>query len=813
MAKSYFSFDKKTSFGQVAGQAGSLFLNETKNMLVAGHSSITLWSLRKGEPVLKLNYEDPVTALSGSKFISIGLRSGRILVYSQQLEKNNDFEGHESSVTCLVFSQDSLTLYSGSFDTSIIIWDIVGDCAIKKLQGHRDSITGMTLHSSLLITCSKDKMIKIWDQSMCIQTLICPGEVWGVQIFDEKIFAVCEKMLRAWNLDYEELGVIERGDGKKSKGLKAAGDVILCYSAEKVEIWRKRGGKEVDKKLKRRRKRNRDQDLVLQFPDYYEKIVSFKTENKISAVCLSGKSEKSPSHEKQVKIAISYALNYLETYVLGYDIVKGGKVPASFSELQCFKQNGHRTPARTLALSENNRNLLSGSGESVKIWDLASEKCVVSIDSGYCLCSAWFPGDKFVVVGCRDGTLQVFDVLSSSLALSIPAHEGSIWSCDLKNQTLLTGSADCSIKFWTLDPSTTQLHNFDQLTLKDEILSVQQTSNQKFICAALLDCTIQVLYSDSHKLLFSLYAHKLPVTCFAVTHDNTLLVSGSSDKNLKVWGLDYGDCRKSIIAHSQGITDVKCVHETHFAFSAGRDFLIKYWDLDTKEVIQVLRAHTSEVWSICLSSQGDFLVSSGNDVCLNIWVQSENQLFLKEQRDLEIEENAKLEDFGIAKNEKESGLLTHTSSGVLNSAESLIEALEICIQYREHLASGETSLPPPQFNNKDEVTYIQSTLTSIPSQYLDSVLFLIPYHYALELFRILEKILESNQEVELVARTINILLKVHESTLTSSTYGNQHWVQALFRVKDKLKSRTKDLRDIIGRNIAATKFILKSITQ
>ena len=813
MAKSYFSFDKKTSFGQVAAQAGSLFLNENKQLLVAGHSSITLWSLRKGEPLTKLNYDQPVTALAGSKFISVGLRNGRILIYSQKLEQNNDFEGHESSITCLIFAPDGLTLYSGSFDTSIIIWDIVGDCATKKLQGHRDSITGLTLNAGLLISCSRDKMVKIWDQSMCLQTLLCPAEVWGVQVFDEKIFAVSDKMLRAWSLENEELGVIERGDGKKSKGLAAVGDLLVCYSAERLEVWRKRGEKEVEKKLKRRRKRNRDQDVLLQFPDYYEKIVSFKTESKISAVSLSSNSQKSLTHEKQVKLAVSYSLNYLETYVLAYNARKVGKVVPSFAVQHCFKHPGHRTPARTLSLSENNRSLLSGSGDSVKIWDLASEKCVVSIDSGYCLCSAWFPGDKFVIIGCRDGTLQLFDVLSSSLAFSIPAHEGSIWSCDLKDQVLITGSADCSIKFWTLDLAKTQLHNFDTLTLKDEILAVQLTPNRKFLCAALLDCTIQVLYADSHKLLFSLYAHKLPVTCFAVTYDSTLLISGSSDKNLKVWGLDFGDCRKSIIAHSQGITDIKCVPETHFAFSAGRDFVIKYWDLDTKEVIQVLKAHTSEVWSICMSSQGDFIVTSGNDTSLILWVQSENQLFLKEQRELELEENAKLEDFGLVKNEKESTLLTHASSGALASAESLIEALEICTQYREHLAGGETSLPPPQFNNKDETAFILSTLSSVPSQYLDSVLYLIPYHYALELFRILEKVLDNGQEIELVARTINILLKVHENALISSTFGNQHWVQALFRVKDKLKSRTKDLRDTIGRNIAATKFILKSIIQ
>lgn len=59
----------------------------------------------------------------------------------------------------------------------------------------------------------------------------------------------------------------------------------------------------------------------------------------------------------------------------------------------------------------------------------------------------------------------------------------------------------------------------------------------------------QVYYMDSHKFFLSLYGHKLPVSCLDISTDGDLLVSGSYDKNLKIWGLDFGDCHKSIFAH------------------------------------------------------------------------------------------------------------------------------------------------------------------------------------------------------------------------------------------------------------------------
>ena len=35
----------------------------------------------------------------------------------------------------------------------------------------------------------------------------------------------------------------------------------------------------------------------------------------------------------------------------------------------------------------------------------------------------------------------------------------------------------------------------------------------------------------------------------SLTQDSNLIITGSADKNIKIWGLDYGDCHKSIFGH------------------------------------------------------------------------------------------------------------------------------------------------------------------------------------------------------------------------------------------------------------------------
>lgn len=67
---------------------------------------------------------------------------------------------------------------------------------------------------------------------------------------------------------------------------------------------------------------------------------------------------------------------------------------------------------------------------------------------------------------------------------------------------------------------------------------------------------LQILFLDTLKLKGSLYGHKLPVLSMDISSDGTLLVTGSADKNIKIWGLDFNDCHKSIFAHSDSVMQV-----------------------------------------------------------------------------------------------------------------------------------------------------------------------------------------------------------------------------------------------------------------
>lgn len=127
--------------------------------------------------------------------------------------------------------------------------------------------------------------------------------------------------------------------------------------------------------------------------------------------------------------------------------------------------------------------------------------------------------------------------------------------------------------------------------MSDDVLCVKYSPDQKLLAVSLIDTTVKVFYTDSLKLFLSLYGHKvkspvawliekLPVISLDITTDSHLIVTGSADKNIKLWGLEFGDCHRSLFAHSESIMQVQFVPNTHYFFSASKDKLVKYWDGD-----------------------------------------------------------------------------------------------------------------------------------------------------------------------------------------------------------------------------------------
>jgi F-box and WD-40 domain protein 1/11 len=75
--------------------------------------------------------------------------------------------GHTQSVLCLQFdpTEKEDIIISGSSDTNVIVWRFSTGQKIKEIQqAHRDPVLNLRFDHRYLVTCSKDKLIKVWNR-------------------------------------------------------------------------------------------------------------------------------------------------------------------------------------------------------------------------------------------------------------------------------------------------------------------------------------------------------------------------------------------------------------------------------------------------------------------------------------------------------------------------------------------------------------------------------------------------------------------------------------------------------------------------
>ncbi|KAF5835893.1 quinon protein alcohol dehydrogenase-like superfamily [Dunaliella salina] len=465
-------------------------------------------------------------------------------------------------------------------------------------------------------------------------------------------------------------------------------------------------------------------------------------------------------------------------------------------ETGLFRLRGHKDQVTDLAFVSSGGSssygwLVSSSKDSlVKAWDLDTQHC--------CQTLTGHKGEVWALdVDPAESRLVTERIFSDT-----SAHEGAVWSIAAlpDNTGFVTGSADKTVKFWqwsvALLPGgggaagqrSLRLSHVRTLRMADDVLCCRVSPDGKLLAVALLDATIKVFFTDSLKFFLSLYGHKLPVLSLDISSDSTLLVSGSADKNIKVWGLDFGDCHRS------------------------------------SEQLLELAGHHGEVWCCAVSCFGDFVITGSHDRSLRRWQRSSEPFFVEEEKEARLESmfEADLEadkggpqDSGaeaalagplgrVAAGEGEEGGAAPAGRKTLESvsaADALVDALEMAAheeeRHRDHqkqLAAGGKSgaaqglAPNPMMLGLTGSAYVLRALSSVRASDLESALLMLPFTDALRLLGYLPTWLE---QLVATASARPLLLKLHK----------------------RLHPAVQGLKDVLGVNMAALQYLQRASSE
>ncbi|KAI0832523.1 WD-repeat-containing protein [Trametes gibbosa] len=761
-----------------------------------------------------------------------------------------------------------------------------------------------------LLTASKDTFLKLWDLQTqhCIQTVVAHrSEVWTMDLNTEQDLVFTgsgEGDLKAWKIDHEALahGLRESETGGVTKFIHSVSTLPLASSHrvaqinfhphkpylavqshdKSVEIFRIRTEDEVKKKQARRRRRAKEKELEkktkkkgedastdvprdeaqdggdVELADLFTPYLIVRASGKVRSFDFG---DEEPSGKGNVQLFVALASNALEVYNIPPP-AKTKDTPPEATRVFSVDIPGHRTDVRTLCLSSDDALLASASNGSLKIWNMKTTACIRTMDCGYAICSTFLPGDRQVAVGTKSGEILIYDIASSSLVDTVQAHTATVWSIHVRpdEQGLVSGSADRDVKFWEFEKkpangdnprsaSLLTLVHIRTLKMTDDVLSVRYSPNGKLLAVALLDSTIKVFYQDTLKFFLSLYGHKLPVLAMDISADSKLIVTCSADKNVKIWGLDFGDCHKSLFAHDESVMQVAFERTdtrdgdakvSHCFWTVGKDKMVKYWDGDKFENIQKLEGHHGEVWALAVSHHGKFVVTGSHDKSIRVWEKLDEPLFLEEERERELEAlyetgiadalnrtdapmgsgapDADADPGGGGGGAAEASAVTKQTTETLMAGERIMEALELADgeleaqrEYQDARAQGglaESVAPPPRHPvlaayDLEPEGYVLHVVQRVPATALYDALLVLPFEKVVSLMRHLNVWAQKEWNIVLTSRIVFFLLRTHHHQIVA----NRVMRTALIPLRRHLRDGLRRQKDALGYNLAALRFL------
>jgi hypothetical protein len=125
----------------------------------------------------------------------------------------------------------------------------------------------------------------------------------------------------------------------------------------------------------------------------------------------------------------------------------------------------------------------------------------------------------------------------------------------------------------------------------------------------------------------------------------------------------------------------------------------------------------------------------------------------------------------------------------------------------EPLDASDIPQPPanPMFLGKTPSQYILTIITNIKPTQLHTILISLPFDYAVLLIKLLSVMLKQGTQIELCAKTILFVLKIHQSQLITTM--NRTYIELMGICRDNMRLRLDATRQMIGTNIAGFQFL------
>ncbi|WP_158303001.1 WD40 repeat domain-containing protein [Kosmotoga olearia] len=301
---------------------------------------------------------------------NFGLVNKKVTPNADEMPRFISLQGHSGPVSSVAISPDGKYIVSGSWDNTIKLWNINGEC-LRTFEGHTDWVRTVAISpdGKYIVSGSENGKIRIWNlKGNCLRILSGhSGSVLSLAVSPDGKYIVSgswDNAIKLWNTNGECLRTFEGHiDWVRSVAISPDGKYIVSGSEDgKIRLWDLKG------------------NCFGILSDHSGPVMSV-------AISPNGKYIVSGSWDNTIKL---WNVN--------------GEC------LKTFK--GHTDWVRSVTISPDGRYIVSGSENGkVRIWDTEGN-CLKILNghSGPILSVAISPDKRYIVTGSRDKTLKLWSL-------------------------------------------------------------------------------------------------------------------------------------------------------------------------------------------------------------------------------------------------------------------------------------------------------------------------------------------------------------------------------------------------------------------
>jgi hypothetical protein len=206
------------------------------------------------------------------------------------------------------------------------------------------------------------------------------------------------------------------------------------------------------------------------------------------------------------------------------------------------KWTGHTESVHSVCWSRDGHRVVSGSRDgTAREWDVKNGHTILGpIETGhkYVFAVVYSPDmTMFATAGFKESTphpIKIWDAKSRELVATLNGHTDSVWclAWSLDGETLISGSADCSIRTWNTK-------TWKQLAVLDEqidtIHGIAISPNGRILASASSIDTTRLWNLENSQPISSILYHEGTVYSVSFSADGKLLATGCDDDNAYAW--------------------------------------------------------------------------------------------------------------------------------------------------------------------------------------------------------------------------------------------------------------------------------------